>query len=152
MNDTTTVTASRDIPASAKDIFDLLSNPERHSETDSSGMVRSLDQGQRIKAVGDTFRMNMTKEDGDYQTDNTVFAFVPDRAIGWKNERNITADVEVGAKWLWELEPVDANNTTVTLTYDIADISDPKIIAMAKENFTADALEGSLATLAEAVA
>ncbi len=31
----------------------MLSNPHRHAETDGSGMVRSLDQGDRIKEVGD---------------------------------------------------------------------------------------------------
>lgn len=151
MSENTTTSATRDIPASASDIFDLLSNPERHSETDGSGMVRSVDKGQRLQKVGDTFRMNMSKEDGDYQTDNEVFALVPDRVIGWQNKKNVTADVEVGAKWLWELEPLDAENTTVTLTYDASEIEDPKVQAVAK-TFTADKLEASLAAVAEAVA
>ena len=76
-------------------------------------MVVSADHGERIKAVGDTFTMNMTKEDGDYQTANEVFAFQEDRVIGWKNTENTTAEVKVGAKWLYELEPIDADNTTV---------------------------------------
>ena len=109
--------ATRQIDAPAAAIFDILSNPERHAETDDSGMVVSADQAERLKAVGDTFTMNMTKEDGDYQTVNEVFAIQPDRIIGWKNVENTTAQVKVGAKWLYELEPIDADNTTVKLTY-----------------------------------
>ena len=38
----TTTTATRTIDAAANDIFDILSNPDRHQETDGSGMVLSL--------------------------------------------------------------------------------------------------------------
>lgn len=145
------VSVSRDIPAAAVDIFDLLSNPHRHQETDGSGQVRSLDQGDRLKAVGDTFTMNMERDGSEYQTQNEVFAFADGRAIGWKNVKNLTSDVEVGSKWLWELEPIDADNTTVTLTYDASEIDNPKVQAVAK-NFDEAALEASLAALAEAVA
>ena len=53
--------ATRQIDAPAAEIFDILSNPERHAETDNSGMVVSADQGERLKNIGDTFTMNMTK-------------------------------------------------------------------------------------------
>lgn len=146
--------ASREIPAAPKDIFDLLSNPARHAETDATGSVVSTDKGERLKKVGDTFRMNMVKGDGsEYQTNNEVFAFVDDRVIGWKNLKNLTSDVEVGAKWLYELEPVDADTTKVTLTYDASDIENPQVLSFAKENFAIESnLEASLAKLAEAVA
>ena len=48
MTENTSVSATRDIPASAADIFDLLSNPQRHPETDSSGSVRSADFRERL--------------------------------------------------------------------------------------------------------
>lgn len=143
-------TASRVIDAPAKDIFDILSNPERHAETDGSGMVQSVDQGERLKAVGDTFTMNMTKEDGDYQTENEVFAFQEDRVIGWKNLENTTAQVKVGAKWLYELEPVDADHTNVTLTYQRDEIESEQVRRMS-EKFDDDFLAKSLDSLAEAV-
>ena len=95
---TSTNSATRVIDAPAADIYDLLTNPQRHAETDNSGMVVSADQAERFQSVGDTFTMNMTKEDGDYQTRNEVFAFQENKVIGWKNLKNLTADVEVGAK------------------------------------------------------
>ncbi len=147
------VSVSRQIPAPAADIYDLLSNPHRHPETDSSGSVRSVDQGDRLKEVGDTFVMNMYAEGmGDYQTENEVFAIEEGRRIGWKNLRNTTEDVEVGAKWLWELKPESNDSTIVTLTYDMSEIDDPEIQAMGKENFGEDHLENSLSALAEALA
>ncbi len=154
MTENTSVSATRDIPASAADIFDLLSNPQRHPETDSSGSVRSADFGERLKEVGDSFRMNMVKGDGsEYQTQNRVFAIQDGRLIGWQNEKNLTSDVEVGAKWLYELEPIDADNTKVTLTYDYAEIENPAVIKLAKETFAKeDLLEKSLGTLADALA
>ena len=142
--------ATRQIDASAAAIFDILSNPERHAETDDSGMVVSADQAERLKAVGDTFTMNMTKEDGDYQTFNEVFAIQPDRIIGWKNVENTTAQVKVGAKWLYELEPIDADNTTVKLTYQRDELEE-NLLGMT-EKFNDDFLAKSLDKLAAAVA
>ena len=147
---TETNSATRVIDASASEIFDILSNPVRHPETDNSGMVVSLDQGDRIQSVGDTFTMNMTKEDGDYQTVNEVFAIQDDRIIGWKNVENTTAEVKVGAKWLYELEPIDADNTNVTLTYQRDELEE-NLLAMT-EKFDDDFLAKSLDSLAEAVA
>nr|WP_288869843.1 SRPBCC family protein [uncultured Corynebacterium sp.] len=142
--------ATRQIDAPAAAIFDILSNPERHAETDDSGMVVSADQAERLKAVGDTFTMNMTKEDGDYQTVNEVFAIQPDRIIGWKNVENTTAQVKVGAKWLYELEPIDADNTTVKLTYQRDELEE-NLLGMT-EKFNDDVLAKSLDKLAAAVA
>ena len=142
--------ATRQIDAPAAAIFDILSNPERHAETDDSGMVVSADQAERLKAVGDTFTMNMTKEDGDYQTVNEVFAIQPDRIIGWKNVENTTAQVKVGAKWLYELEPIDADNTTVKLTYQRDELEE-NLLGMT-EKFNNDFLAKSLDKLAAAVA
>lgn len=147
---TDTNSATRVIDASADTIFDLLSNPQRHAETDNSGMVVSADQAERLKAVGDTFTMNMTKEDGDYQTRNEVFALQENKVIGWQNQENTTAGVNVGAKWLYELEPVEADHTRVTLTYDRSEIGLDNVRAMS-EKFDDDFLETSLDALASAV-
>ena len=148
---TETNSATRVIDASAKDIFDILSNPARHPETDNSGMVVSADQGERLKNVGDTFTMNMTKEDGDYQTVNEVFAIQDDRIIGWKNVENTTAEVKVGAKWLYELESEGSDSTRVTLTYDRSEIELDNVRKMSEENFTDEVMEESLSALAAAV-
>lgn len=144
-------TVTRVIDAPADQIFDLLSNPERHPETDNSGMVVSADQAERIKGVGEIFTMNMTKDGGhDYQTRNEVFAFQENKVIGWKNLENITSDVTVGAKWLYELEPVDPDHTRVALTYDRSEIADDSLLPMT-EQFNDDFLETSLDAVAAAV-
>lgn len=146
----TTNSATRTIDASVDEIFDILSNPHRHAETDNSGSVVSLDQGDRIKEVGDTFTMNMTKEDGDYQTRNEVFAFQENLVIGWKNLENLTNGVQVGAKWLYELENKGPESTKVTLTYDRSEIDSAEVRSMS-ENFDDAYLEQSLDALAAAV-
>ena len=40
MTDDTQITVSRTIDAPAKDVFEVLTNPERHDELDGSGFVR----------------------------------------------------------------------------------------------------------------
>ncbi|MBG6122484.1 SRPBCC domain-containing protein [Corynebacterium aquatimens] len=147
---TDTNSATRDIAAPAADIYDLLTNPDRHNETDSSGMVVSSDTGDRFEKVGQRFTMNMTKEDGDYQTQNEVFALQENMVVGWKNLKNTTADVEVGAKWLYELEPIDAENTRVTLTYDRSEI-EADFVRKMSENFDDEFCANSLNTLAAAL-
>ena len=147
---TDTNSATRVIEASANEIFALLSDPSRHAETDNSGMVVSADTDAKLEKVGDIFVMNMTKEDGEYQTRNEVFAFQENKVIGWQNLKNLTADVEVGAKWLYELEPIDADNTNVTLTYQRDELEE-NLLSMS-ETFDDEFLAKSLDSLAAAVA
>lgn len=147
---TDTNSATRVIDASANEIFAILSDPSRHAETDNSGMVVSADTDAKLEKVGDVFVMNMTKEDGEYQTRNEVFAFQENKVIGWQNLKNLTADVEVGAKWLYELSSEGADSTSVTLTYDRSEIESDAVRKMS-ENFDDSAMEESLAALAAAV-
>ena len=147
---TDTNSATRTIDASADDIFALLSDPSRHAETDNSGMVVSADTDAKLEKVGDIFVMNMTKEDGDYQTRNEVFAFQENKVIGWQNLANLTADVEVGAKWLYELASEGSDKTSVTLTYDRSEIESDAVRKMS-ENFDDSVMEESLAALAAAL-
>ena len=79
-----------------------------------------------------------------------MFAFQEDRVIGWKNVENTTAQVKVGAKWLYELEPIDADNTQVTLTYQRDEIELDNVRKMS-EKFDDDFLAKSLDSLAAAV-
>ena len=152
-NELSKVSATREIPVAAVTIFELLRNPERHAETDATGSVQSVDKGQGIREVGDTFTMNMVNPDGPYKTQNEVFAYQQDRVIGWQNQENLVNGVKVGAKLLYELEPINADNTRVTLTYDPTEIDNPEVQKLAKEKFAVESqLEDSLAKLAEAVA
>lgn len=151
MTDTKTETVSRLINASAGDIFDLLSNPDRHVEFDGSGFVRSADKPQRIQAAGDVFRMNMVGEHmgGEYQTDKLVTGFQPNTLIAWKTAPAGTEPP--GWEWLYELKSEGAGATTVTLTYDWSGVTDKALLK--KVHFplvSTEQLEDSLASLANA--
>ncbi|KRE39359.1 polyketide cyclase [Janibacter sp. Soil728] len=146
------VTVQRTIDASAKDIFEVLTNPERHAELDGSGFVRSDEKSDRIQAVGDVFTMNMTGDHmgGEYQTDNHVTAFDPNKMVGWKTAPAGTEPP--GWEWLWELEPQGADSTLVTHTYDWSKVTDKALLD--KISFplvTQDQLEETLGRLAAAV-
>ena len=86
MSDTTSITVERSIPAPAKDLFDILSNPHRHTELDGSGFVTGLVHGDRLDHVGQKFTMNMSGDHmgGDYQTDNTVTGYSPNQLLAWQ--------------------------------------------------------------------
>jgi hypothetical protein len=51
----------RDIGAPPRLVFDLLCDPAGHVSIDSSGMLQSAD-GNRVRAVGDTFVVHMDRE------------------------------------------------------------------------------------------
>lgn len=152
MADEASITVSRSIDAAATELFDLLSNPERHPDFDGSGFVRSADRAQRIKAVGDTFRMNMTGEHmgGDYQTDNRVTGFAPGRLIAWQT--GPAGEEPPGWEWVYELTPTGPDHTDVSLTYDWS-----KVDAAVRKKISfplvgREQLESSLAQLAAATA
>ncbi|WP_375489112.1 polyketide cyclase [uncultured Jatrophihabitans sp.] len=148
----TSITVSRDIDHSAKDIFDVLSLPDRHAQLDGSGFVRSADHADRITANGQTFRMNMTGPHmgGDYQTDNVVTGFVRDKLISWKTAPAGTEPP--GWEWVWELDPQGPRATHVTLTYDWSKVTDKELLK--KVGFplvSKHQMEQSLARLEETI-
>jgi hypothetical protein len=146
------ITVQRQIPSSAKDLFDVLSNPARHIELDGSGFVRGDDHSDRITANGQKFRMNMTGEHmgGDYQTDNFVSGYVTDKLIAWKTAPAGTEPP--GWEWMWELDPQGPDSTDVRLTYDWSKVTDKALLAKGLFPLVSESqLEDSLAKLAEAV-
>jgi uncharacterized protein YndB with AHSA1/START domain len=152
MADETSITVSRHIPAPAKEIFGVLSLPARHAELDGSGFVRSDDHTDRITAGGQKFRMNMSGPHmgGDYQTDNVVTGFEPDKLIAWKTAPAGTEPP--GWEWTWELDPTGPDATDVRLTYDWSKVTDKDLLS--KVSFPLvkrEALEDSLANLSAAV-
>lgn len=118
MSDEKKITVSRTIDAPAKDIFEVLTNPERHAEIDGSGQIVSDEKTDRITAVGQVFTMNMNAEHmgGDYQTDNHVTGYDENKLVAWQTAPAGTEPK--GWEWMWELRPLDAGDTEVTLTYD----------------------------------
>jgi len=151
MTDPTSISVSRDIPTSAKDLFHILSDPHRHTELDGSGFVRGLDHGDRLAHVGQMFTMNMTGDHmgGEYQTDNIVSAYDENKMLGWKTAPAGTEPP--GWEWLWELRAEGSDATTVTLTYDWTNVSDPELLKKVRFPLVSKAqLEDSLANLASA--
>ena len=151
MTDAASITVSRSIDAAAVDLFDLLSNPQRHPEFDGSGFVRSADHPQRIQAVGDTFRMNMTGDHmgGDYQTDNRVTGFAPGRLIAWQTAP--AGEEPPGWEWVYELTPAGSDHTDVSLTYDWSKVEGAVLKKISFPLVGRDQMETSLDQLAAAV-
>ena len=151
MNEAKSITVRREIPASTRQIFEVLTLPSRHKEIDGSGFVRGDDHADRITGSGQTFRMNMTGDHmgGDYQTDNVVSGFEEDALVSWKPAPAGTEPP--GWEWIWRLEPLGPDSTSVSLTYDWSKVSDPELLQ--KLSFplvTEQQLEDSLSNLAAA--
>ena len=151
MSDDKRITVQRTIDAPTQDVFDVLSNPERHPELDGSGFVISDEKTDRITGTGQVFRMNMTGDHmgGDYQTDNTVTGYDPNHLLAWQTA---PADTEPpGWEWTWELTAQGSDATDVRLTYDWSKVTDPELLK--KVSFplvSQQQLEDSLANLAAA--
>ena len=151
MSEQTSITVSREIPTPANELFDILTNPHRHEDLDTSGFVRGLDHGDRLERVGQTFRMNMTGDHmgGDYQTDNHVSAYDENRMIGWKTAPAGTEPP--GWEWLWELRSEGSGSTTASLTYDWSHVTDRDLLQQVGFPLVSeDQLEASLGALASA--
>jgi uncharacterized protein YndB with AHSA1/START domain len=153
MSTDTSITVQRTINASSQDLFDVLSNPQRHPELDGSGFVVSDEKTDRITGTGQVFRMNMTGDHmgGEYQTDNVVSAYDPNKMIGW---RTAPAGQEPpGWEWLWELEAQGGDSTAVRLTYDWSNVTDQALLQKLGFPLVSQSqLEDSLGSLASAVA
>ena len=151
MSDDTSITVQRTIPASTHDVFDVLSNPQRHAELDGSGFVLGDDKSDRITANGQVFRMNMTGPHmgGDYQTDNTVTGFDPQHLIAWKTAP--AGEEPPGWEWVWELQAQGSDSTDVTLTYDWAKVPAAVLEKISFPLVTEGQLADSLGNLAAAV-
>ncbi|WP_130012782.1 SRPBCC family protein [Serinicoccus sediminis] len=151
MTDQTSITVSRTIDASAKNVFEVLTLPDNHVAIDGSGFVQSVDQGDRITSTGQTFRMNMTGDHmgGDYQTDNHVTGYDKDKLVAWQTA---PADTDPpGWEWVWELTPQGPDQTEVRLTYDWSKVTDKELLK--KVSFplvSEDEMETSLGNLAAA--
>ena len=96
--------------APADRIFDLLTDPTKHPLIDGSGTVLATrgQQPDRLE-LGSTFGMNM-RLGLPYMITNKVVEYERDRLIAWRHF--------AGHRWRWELEPVDADTTKVTESFD----------------------------------
>lgn len=146
------ITVERTLNASSAEIFEVLSNPERHVELDGSGFVRSHEKSDRIQGSGEVFTMNMEGDHmgGEYQTENHVVGYDENKLLAWKTA---PAGVEPpGWQWVWELAAEGSDSTLVRLTYDWDAVTDQALLdkvgfPLVKE----DQLESSLVRLDESV-
>ena len=99
------------VHAPAERIFALLTDPAKHPLIDGSGTVLSVHDAapaQRLE-LGSRFGMDM-KFGLPYRVTNKVVEYESDRLIAWCHF--------AGHRWRWELDPIDANTTEVTETFD----------------------------------
>jgi hypothetical protein len=131
------VRVSRRVPASAAVLFRILSDPGRHTELDGTGMLRGAVTAGPVTAVGDVFTMRMHYSKlGDYEMDNHVVEFEPDRRIAWepvagRGHPDVGQDdARWGHRWGYTLEPAGLGATLVTETYDCSSAPLDEQIAM----------------------
>lgn len=152
MTDDAKVVVERTINAPAAEIFEVLSNPERHQALDGSGFIRSDQKTDRIQQVGDLFTMNMSGDHmgGEYQTDNHVTGYAENRLLAWQTAPAGTEPP--GWQWVWELESQGSHETLVRHTYDWSGVTDKDLLKKVKFPLvTADQLEDTLVKLDQAV-
>ncbi|KUH81597.1 MULTISPECIES: SRPBCC family protein [unclassified Mycobacterium] len=111
------------INAPAETVFAVLADPTTHQTIDGTGWVREPLDDKRLTAVGQIFRMAMYHDNYGgmhYEMANRVEVFEPPHAIAWLPGQGADdANLDFGG-WIWryDLEPLGADRTKVTLTYD----------------------------------
>jgi len=122
------VAVSRRICAAAHDIFQVLADPARHPEFDGSESLRGAGSTVVISGVGDVFVMQMFFPHlGDYEMNNHVVEYEPDRRIGWEPEAGrghpnaapeASREARWGQRWSFELTPDGPDAAIVTEVFD----------------------------------
>lgn len=115
------ISASRVLPFTAEEIFDVLASPAGHVEMDGSGTVTGVAKGPERLSDGAKFKMKM-KLGVPYQMASTVKEFEENRRIAWAHFG--------GHRWRYELEPAEGG-TAVTESFDWSTSIAPRFIEMA---------------------
>jgi hypothetical protein len=151
------VAVSRRISAPAHDIFQILASPARHTELDGSGMLRGTVSTAMISGVGDVFVMKMYySELGDYEMNNHVVDYEPDRRIGWEPQAgrghpdaapDSSEPARWGHRWAYELTPDGPDATVVTEIYDCSQVPAEGRAGMDDGNIWAECMTRTLERL-----
>jgi uncharacterized protein YndB with AHSA1/START domain len=136
------VTAAREIAANPERIFELIADPAEQPRWDGNENLQEAAPGQRVRAVGDVFTMQLTM--GSIR-ENHVVDFAEGRRIAWRPAE--VGQPPPGHMWAWELEPLDRSRTLVTHTYDWTELTDEQRLPRARAT-TAEKLQASLDRLA----
>lgn len=141
------VQATREVAASAETIFELIADPSQQPRWDGNDNLAEAAPGQRVRAVGDVFRMTLTK--GSVR-ENHVVELTEGRRIAWRPAD--PGQPPAGHLWRWELEPLGPSRTRVTHTYDWSELTDTNRFDRARSTTSAmlRASVDRLAALAEA--
>jgi hypothetical protein len=125
---------TRRIEAPTDRVFEILANPNRHTDLDGSGMLRGAVSDDLITGVGDVFSMKMFMDEvGDYVMMNYVVEFEVNRRIGWEpapgdaaasEDGKYPIGVPAGHRWSFHLQPEGSHSTIVTEIFDCSSSSD----------------------------
>jgi hypothetical protein len=119
-------------------------------------MLRGAVTAAPVSGVGDVFIMKMYfAELGDYEMNNHVVEYEPDRRIGWEPEAGRghpdAASGQDGSRWghrwSYELVPDGAGATIVTEVYDCSSLSAGVRAGMGNGEVWADAMASTLERL-----
>ena len=139
------VRVSRRIEAPPEVIFGILSDPRQHLALDGSGMLRGAVTTEPVSGIGDVFVMKMYfVRLGDYEMNNHVVEFEPNKRIGWEPEAGRghpdaapghSEPARWGQRWSYDLVADGPGATVVTEIYDCsrvpadarADMQDGKV-------------------------
>jgi uncharacterized protein YndB with AHSA1/START domain len=136
------VSASREIAAGPREIFELIADPAVQPRWDGNDNLAQAAAGQRVRQAGDVFTMTLTK--GSVR-ENHVVEFEEGRRIAWTPAE--PGKRPPGHLWRWQLEPAGPSATRVTCTYDWTRLTDENRLPRARAT-TADRLQASLDRLA----
>jgi uncharacterized protein YndB with AHSA1/START domain len=139
----TVVSATREIAASPERIFELIADPAQQPLWDGNDNLANAEPGQRIRNVGEVFRMTLTH--GAVRA-NHIVDFLEARRIAWTPSEE--GQPPPGHLWRWELEPSGDSSTRVTHTYDWSRLTDEQRLPRARAT-TSENLRASLDRLAE---
>jgi hypothetical protein len=94
-------------------LFDLVTDPRRHSELDGSGTVLAAVSGPDRLRLGDRFSVHMRLGWLRYRITSTVTGFEENALLEWRHP--------VGHRWRWEFAELAPGLTQVTETWDYRD-------------------------------
>jgi hypothetical protein len=152
------VAVSRRIAAPAAELFAILADPKRHSELDGSRMLRGAVTDEVISGIGDVFVMRMYYRPlGDYEMNNHVVEYEPNRRIGWEpvagrgHPDEAADDARWGHRWSFELVADGPDATVVTHRYDCSRVPEQERLDMAGGRVWIGAMSRTLQLLEELV-
>lgn len=135
------VTAHDVIHADAAVIFELIADPARQTEWDGNDNLAHAEPEQRVRAVGDVFRMTLTN---GKTRENHVVEFLEGELIAWRPAT--MGQPPAGHLWRWSLAELPSGGVEVTHTYDWSQLTDEARVDRARRT-SAEMLAASIGRL-----